>query len=72
VEGEESMMQKEVTIVSSWFDDKCPQIIAVYDEREAALAWVETQQKEARENPALAYERDHKKWSVRAYEVISK
>jgi hypothetical protein len=60
----------EVAIVSSWFDSQCPQVVAVYAAREAAEAFVFTQQQHAKDNPALAYERDHKYWAIRVYPVL--
>jgi hypothetical protein len=63
----------EVSIVLSWWDDQqneCRTIVAVYDEREAALAWVANQQKQARDNPALIMERDHKHWEVKVMPVL--
>jgi hypothetical protein len=65
----------EVTIVSSWWDAGWfggteVQVVAVYADRGKAEAWVATQQKQARENPALIAERDHKHWLIKVYRVI--
>jgi hypothetical protein len=78
------MPPREVSIVVSWWDASASRpsdrvIVAVYGDkcdgpvgeaRRKAIAWVAAQQQEARNNPALRVERDHKHWAITVHEVL--